>query len=188
MNKFIVGLVLGIAIAGGLAVYLNNAPTPFLNKQLVSTANNSSGTLILQPGTTIKSSASADDGDVSTPSAPKNNASEGNYDFYDVLQSQKAVNDKPANTNQKPASSVAPATRTVFFIQAGAFSSVDLASNMKARLALLGVDSTIKSQTSGSNTINRVLVGPFTNEQSAQKVINQLSDGQISASLITVNK
>ena len=76
----------------------------------------------------------------------------------------------------------------MFFIQAGAFSSVDLASNMKARLALLGVDSTIKSQTSGSNTINRVLVGPFTNEQSAQKVINQLSDGQISASLITVNK
>jgi ABC-type lipoprotein release transport system permease subunit len=32
MNKFIVGLILGIAIAGGLAYYLNNAPSQFVNK------------------------------------------------------------------------------------------------------------------------------------------------------------
>ncbi len=90
MNKFLVGLVLGIAIAGGLAVYLNNVPTPLLNKALVATSsNNSSGTMILAPGTKIKPEV-----DNSNDNANKNNVSEGNYDFYDVLQSQKSVANK----------------------------------------------------------------------------------------------
>ncbi len=76
----------------------------------------------------------------------------------------------------------------MFFVQAGAFASQELAADMKARLALLGVDSAIKSQTAGNNTVNRVLVGPFTNEEKAQKIINQLSDGQINAALIRITK
>lgn len=183
MNKFLVGLVLGIAIAGGLAVYLNNVPTPFLNKALVATSsNNSSGTMILAPGTKIKPEA-----DNSNDNANKNNASEGNYDFYDVLQSQKSVANKSDDVNTKPSAST-PTAKTVFFVQAGAFASQELAADMKARLALLGVDSAIKSQTAGNNTVNRVLVGPFTNEEKAQKIINQLSDGQINAALIRITK
>ncbi len=183
MNKFLVGLVLGIAIAGGLAVYLNNVPAPFLNKDLVATSNNnSSGTMILAPGTKIKPEV-----DSSNDNSNKNNASEGNYDFYDVLQAQKAVNNNSDDANTKPVAS-APIPKTVFFVQAGAFSSQELAADMKAQLALLGVDSTIKSQTAGNNTVNRVLVGPFTNEQNAQKIINQLSDGHINSALVRITK
>ena len=182
MNKFLVGLILGIAIAGGLAVYLNNAPTPFLNKNLVATGNNnSSGTIILAPGTKIRVEASA------ANNHTKNNASEGNYDFYDVLQSQKAVSSGPEDTSAKQNAST-PSSKPVFFVQAGAFSTQDLASDMKAQLALIGITSTIKSQSAGGNTVNRVLVGPFSNEEDAQKVINQLSDEQISAALVRVTK
>ncbi len=181
MNKFLVGLIFGIAIAGGLAVYLNNVPTPFLNKSLVAnSSNNSSGIMILAPGTKIKPEE-----DISN--ASKNNASEGNYDFYDVLQSQKAVVNKSDDVNAKPSAS-SPTAKTAFFVQAGAFSSQELASDMKARLALLGVDSSIKSQTAGNRAVSRVLIGPFANEENAQKIINQLSDGQINAALIRVSK
>ena len=183
MNKFLVGLILGIAIAGGLAVYLNNAPTPFINKAVVSTNNTSnSAPMILAPGTKIKPQVSSD-----TANANKANASEGNYDFYDVLQSEKVANNKSNDVPEKPSAST-PTPKTVFFIQAGAFSSQELASDMKARLALLGVDSTIKSQSAGNNTVNKVLIGPFTNEENAQKIINQLSDGQINSALIRVTK
>lgn len=185
MNKFLVGLILGIAIAGGLAVYLNNAPTPFLNKDLVATSNNnSSGIMILAPGTKIKVEASANNSDAGN----KNNASEGNYDFYDVLQSEKAVSHSPQEASIKQSASSPPQPKTIFLVQAGAFSTEDLASNMKAQLALIGITSTIKSQDVGNNTVNKVLIGPFSNEEDAQKTINQLSDEQINAVLIRITK
>ena len=48
--------------------------------------------------------------------------------------------------------------------------------------------SSIKSQTAGNRAVSRVLIGPFANEENAQKIINQLSDGQINAALIRVSK
>ena len=184
MNKFIVGLVFGIAIAGGLAVYLNNAPTPFVNKTVVtSSASSSSGPIILAPGTKIQE-ATPDD-TKNTPDA-KTNAS-SSYDFYDVLQAKKAssavVIQKSVKAN--PVASV-PVAVAKYFIQAGAFGDEELAADMKGRLALLGIDSTIKSQPQGNSTVNRVLIGPLTTEENAQKIINQLSDQQINAVLIRI--
>ena len=187
MNKFIIGLVFGIAIAGGLAVYLNNAPTPFVNKAVVtSSASSSSGPIILAPGTKIQE---ATPDDTKNTAEAKTNAS-SSYDFYDVLQAKKAssaaVIPSPAKVNNTTAST--PTTATKYFIQAGAFGDEELAADMKGRLALLGIDSIIKSQLQGNSTVNRVLIGPLATEENAQKIINQLSDQQINVVLIRVNK
>ncbi len=149
---------------------------------VVNTSSNSSGPIILAPGTKIQEQTAAS-------AAAKNDASDGNYDFYDILQAKKASNksikpaSKPVVTNAS-----APKVATKYFIQAGAFGDDELAGDMKGRLALLGIDSSIKSQQQGSSKVNRVLIGPLATEENAQKIINQLSDQQINAVLIRVTK
>ena len=66
----------------------------------------------------------------------------------------------------------------------GAFSEPDLANNMKAKLALLGFSSKIKSQQINDKIINRVIIGPFADEADANDLITQLKQQDINATLI----
>jgi cell division protein FtsN len=182
MNKFIIGLVLGIAIAGGLAYYLNNAPSQFVNKvtnnQSGFVGSGASAPVLLAPGTKYQVAAS---NAVAKPSSSTDanaaNASAPSYDFYDVLQGKKSVsNSSDTTTAQTPR----------YFIQAGSFSSQNLANDMKARLALLGVDARIKSQQDNGKMINRIIIGPFNSEDEATDIITTLKDNDISATLIKI--
>lgn len=184
MNKFLIGLILGIAIAGGLAFYLNNMPNQFVNKAV--TNNNASGAIgsgekpmILAPGTKLRQ---AED---QSGSNKANNASEPNYDFYEVLQGKKAsAPAKASNNNANKVASSAPVA-TKYYILAGSFADPSLANDMKARLALLGISSRIKAQQEDGKMINRVIIGPFANEDQTNSVKQQLDDNSISATLIT---
>ncbi|MBP9742160.1 MAG: SPOR domain-containing protein [Burkholderiales bacterium] len=186
MNKFLIGLVFGIAIAGGLAVYLNNEPTQFIKKNVgTSGALVSSAPLILEPGTKIRE-ASSGRMKSRVASAPMN------YDFYDVLQERKVASGGAPAANSMGHSNNSSAGKvkddTKFLIQAGAFTDAELASDMRGRLALLGIDSRVKTQQIGGTSVNRVIIGPISNEAKAQTIINQLSDQQINAALIRITK
>ena len=179
MNKFLIGLVIGIAIAGGLAVYLNNTPTQFTSKGLINsgTSHENSRMIILAPSTKIKEVAN-ENNDASSPA---------NYDFYDVLQSKKALSSAIVVKNE--ASEPQKLVGTDLVIQVGAFSNEKLAVDMKGQLTLLGISSTIKSQQDRSGKpIHRVLVGPVANDIEAKKIINQLSEQKINAVIIRVTK
>jgi hypothetical protein len=89
MNKFLIGLILGIAIAGGVAFYLNSMTNQFENKAANRESGSmitNSGPLILAPGTKLQEFREKES---------KDNASAVNYDFYDILQGKK-----PADSNQ----------------------------------------------------------------------------------------
>lgn len=196
MNKFIIGLILGIVIAGGLSYYLNNMPTKFINKvnndQLSGITNgNSSEPIILAPGTRLQQARSYDgipqQQNPSSNTMPNNasedndSASEPSYDFYDVLQGKKSA--KVDSNSQSQTSKI---VRN--YLQVGIFDSEDLANNMKARLALMGIDSTIKSQQEKGKIINQILIGPFNNENDLNDVMARLNENNIRAELITLNK
>ena len=175
MNKFLIGLIIGIAIAGGLAVYLNNTPMQFTAKS-VSNKNSSggigaSGPITLAPGTKIQEETAG--------SANKPAASASSYDFYDVLQG------KPASNNASAGAKKAVVER--FFVQAGAFSDQDAANDVKAKITLLGLDSRIKADHSGGKIVNRVIIGPLPSESEAQQIIQQLADEQIQATIFRVS-
>jgi cell division protein FtsN len=178
--KFFIGLLIGIGIAGAVAFYLNKAQNPFVDKgfnnngvNLTTSTAVSSAPLILAPGTKMQQAISAP----STQNKPE--ASTPSYDFYDVLQGKKDINPKLS------ASSVSEEAATPsFIVQAGAFSEPDLANNMKAKLALLGFSSKIKSQQINDKIINRVIIGQFTTEAEANDLIAQLKQQDINATLI----
>ncbi|TXJ02243.1 MAG: SPOR domain-containing protein [Neisseriales bacterium] len=180
--KFFIGLLIGIGIAGAVAFYLNKAQNPFVDKgfngntvNLSASAPVSSAPLILAPGTKMQQASSAP-----TVQQNKPEASTPSYDFYDVLQGKKDINPKPTTA---PAPEVA-ATKQSFIVQVGAFSEPDLANNMKAKLALLGFSSKIKSQQINDKIINRVIIGPFADEADANDLITQLKQQDINATLI----
>ncbi|MCC2625109.1 MAG: hypothetical protein K0R14_982 [Burkholderiales bacterium] len=181
MNKFIIGLILGIAIAGGLAYYLNNAPSQFVNKVTNNQSGvitpNASAPIILAPGTKYQEAEST----ASAKAVPdaETNASAPSYDFYDVLQGKKAASS---------ATSATPAKKlTRYYLQAGSFNSQNLANDMKARLALLGVNAKIKSKQENGKMINRIIIGPFNSEDEANETMGTLKDSGINATLVKSN-
>lgn len=176
MGKFIVGLILGVAIAGGLAFYLSNTPNQIVNKVTNSGVVNSSAPIVLAPGTKLQQSSVVP----MNASQGANNASQ-NYDFYNILPGNKA-NASGANVNNPPSDK-----SRIFVIQTGIFTDQDAANDMKARLALLGIDSQIKSQQQGNKVINTVIVGPFATEDDANTILGRLKNESIQGTIIKIN-
>lgn len=180
--KFFIGLLLGILIAGGTAYYLNKSPNPFVNKGFTndtasSSPLNSSGPLILAPGTKMQPASNQN---IAANNNPKPKASTPNYDFYDVLQGKKNINPKPAASQAQP-------TITGFLVQIGAFTNQDSANNLKAKMALLGYATRIRYQEENGKIINKVVMGPFSDINKAQSVADQLKQQAINATIVTFN-
>ena len=77
------------------------------------------------------------------------------------------------------------APRTVYYIQAGAFQTAADADNLKAKLALAGVEASIQTaQLPDGKTWHRVRLGPFTNVEDIGKAKARLKENQIEGQLI----
>jgi cell division protein FtsN len=110
-----------------------------------------------------------------TPDVPEAAPS---FDFYKVLPGD-APSDLPP-----PAASTAPAAMT-YYLQAGAFQNADDADNLKAQLALLGVEAAIQTSDLGDKGVfHRVRVGPFDSEADLNSTRNLLSQNSIPATLV----
>lgn len=99
------------------------------------------------------------------------------YDFYKVLPGD-AANELPA----APAPA-APAPR--YYLQAGAFQNPADADNLKAQLALLGVEAAIQtSDVPDKGVFHRVRVGPFRTPDEVNRIRALLTQNAIPATLI----
>lgn len=186
MNKFIIGLVLGIAIAAGLAFYLNNMPSQFTKKftnNAQGSVVNSSGPIILAPGTKLQElkNASAASINQNANASGGANASSPSYDFYNILQGEKVSGSEPKVANNASGAKAAsgPVSKNKIYVVTGAFLSQDLADDMKAQLTLLGFNPIIRSKNINNKTISRVLIGPFDTEDQARDTIKELSQQNI---------
>jgi cell division protein FtsN len=187
MGKFIIGLVLGIAIAAGLAFYLNNMPNQFVQRvgNVANVLHTASSPMILSPGSKLQEVSSSS---VSTGQNPNNtNTSAPSYDFYSVLQGKNA-SDVQRNAG-KVQQNIGNQTnnQSKIYVAAGAFANSDAASNMAAQLTLIGYEPKIRTEQSKNQVINRILIGPFDSQNKAQDVITDLSKQNIKAVIYTDN-
>ncbi len=80
-----------------------------------------------------------------------------------------------------------PPVKEKFFLQAGAFRSINDAENMKAQLALLGVFASIQPIDSAEKgTIYRVRIGPFDNKSDSDRTGVSLRENGIEAQLVRI--
>ena len=99
------------------------------------------------------------------------------FDFYKVL---------PDNTSSALPPAAAPtASAPRLYLQAGAFQRADEADNMKAQLALLGVEAVIQtSEVANKGVLHRVRVGPFRSMDEVNRTRSLLTQNNIPVTLV----
>jgi len=109
--------------------------------------------------------------------APAQPETAPSFDFYKVL---------PDNSSGALPSTAAPAASVPrYYLQAGAFQRADQADNMKAQLALLGVEAVIQtSEVPNKGVLHRVRVGPFRAMDEVNRTRSLLTQNNIPVTLV----
>ena len=163
----LIGLVLGLVIALGVAWYINKMPSPFLDRP---------------PAKAVPPGGQPQD---KTAKAPE---SKPRFDFYKILPgSEEPATDQQVRDAQKK--KPAPGPRETFFLQAGAFQNAPDADNLKARLALIGVEATVQTTTLPDKGVwHRVRVGPYTSVEALNRTRDNLKQNGVETALIKVRE
>jgi len=173
------GVVIGLAVALGIAFYLNKAPMPFLSaKPSKPEAKNGKGAPPIA-GLPQGSSVPAASGE-----KPK-------FDFYKILPGQEeTVSEKELQARARAASrGQQDSAKDVYFIQAGSFQNPAEADNQKARLAILGFESSVEpANLPDKGTWYRVRMGPYTKVEEINRVRAMLAQNGIDASLVKIKE
>lgn len=97
------------------------------------------------------------------------------FDFYSILPEMEVF--IPSEELESPEKSGPPAS---YFLQVGSFRTPEDADTQKAKLALMGLVSTIQKVTvDGKGSWYRVRLGPYTDRRKLDSVIHQLQDNDI---------
>jgi cell division protein FtsN len=165
-----VGLILGLGIAVGVIWYMNKAPIPFLNK-----AKPPEKSVAGEPG---KAAAKPDEKTTQAVEKPR-------FDFYKILPgAEEPVTEKQIKDAQQHAAK-AGAPKENYMLQAGAFQNPADADNLKAKLALLGVEAGVEPTNLAEKGMwYRVRVGPYSKVEEINRVRQTLAQNGIEASLV----
>jgi len=171
-----VGLLLGLGIALGVAFYLNKAPLPFLGKSRPAAGKDGKDVAAdpAKPAVVAGMPQGAAKGD-----KPK-------FDFYKILPgSEEPVSEKELKDAARTSKGQPDAARGVYFIQAGSFQNPADADNQKAKIAILGFESSVEPTVlPEKGTWYRVRLGPYTTLEELNRVRRVLSQSGIDASLV----
>src|SRR5437868_3159239 len=143
-----IGVLLGLCLALGVALYINRAPKPFVNRDAdtASKADTAAAksTPKFEPVKPDKPAAPAASSQAGKPAEGKTR-----FDFYKILPGEEPVTGKELSQSAPSGTSA----RVVYYLQAGAFQRSADADNLKARLALAGLEAQIQTATLPDNSI-----------------------------------
>ncbi|WP_211251793.1 SPOR domain-containing protein [Andreprevotia chitinilytica] len=202
LTGLILGVLVGVAVAVGIALYLNRSSNPFAAKTTQETPPDAVSSApavavnaapeVLRPNGADKDTTSA--ATANSASKPASAASSvERFDFYKVLpelndKSDKA--DKPQQDTKKadaspPAKVEAPKGA---YLQVGAFQNEQDADNLKAKLALMGVEAKIQSaEVPGKGLWHRVRIGPFASLSEMDKTRGDLKSNGVDSTVVKGN-
>jgi cell division protein FtsN len=176
------GIVLGLALAGGIALLIMKKTPVTLAPKEVREAPKPSPEPVIAP-----------------PKGAKPAEDKARFEFYKELP-DKQDNGKPARKTDKPApdaskpTTTAPATahtpakqadKTTYLLQAGSFPNADDAEKVKARLALLGMEANVQpANIPDKGTWYRVRLGPYHGADEMNAALNTLKQNGINAAPI----
>ena len=183
-----VGLILGLAIALGVTFYLNKTPLPFLGKTAKPATTKDGKEAPVEPAKAV----------AGMPQGGAKGVEKGadkerpKFDFYKILPGgEEPVTEKELKEAAKTAAKGQPsqpeAAKSVYFIQAGSFQNPADADNQKAKIAILGFESSVEpTALPDKGTWYRVRMGPYTMLEDLNRVRKVLSQNGIDASLVKV--
>jgi cell division protein FtsN len=176
LTGILIGLIVGLAVAIGVALYINFSPKPFVSRDK-------------QPEEAAK--AAIKNGGAAQKTAPdevagKKPSDKPRFDFYTILPgSEEPVSEQEI----KQATKQEGAAKESYFLQVGSFQVAAEADNMKARLALLGLEAVIQTADIPDKGVwHRVRIGPFANIEDMNRSRTLLAQNDIPSSLVKVKE
>lgn len=158
----LVGMIVGVALAAGLAWFILKSPSPFVNKEQVTKVETVKPAVeIARPAAEVARPR----GDVEVTGASGVEEAKPRFEFYKVLTDKQ---DATADAQPKSAEKAKPAESKTApkYLQAGSFANASDAENLKASLAMKGLEASVQTVTiPGKGEMNRVRVGPFQSDQ-----------------------
>jgi cell division protein FtsN len=174
-----VGVLIGLAVSLAIAFYLNRTPIPFMTAKPKPE----------KEGAAAKTPAIAGLPQNSAVPAPAAPAEKPKFDFYRILPgSEEPVTEREIRERMRAkGGGQQDASKDVYFIQAGSFQNPAEADNQKARLAILGFESSVEpANLPDKGTWYRVRMGPFNKLEDINRVRQALAQNGIDASLIKI--
>lgn len=108
------------------------------------------------------------------------------FDFYTILPEKEViVPDYEINTRTRE-ERVGQAKAASYILQAGSFREFKDADSLRAKLALMGIESKVEKAQVGNVTWNRVKMGPYTQMASVSTIRTRLRENGIDVIVIEV--
>ena len=193
----IIGLVIGLGLALAVAVYVTKVPIPFANKgQSRSTEQDAAearknkdwdpnaplyGKNPAKPTVAASASAPVAEAAASAPRAA-------------VVVPEPKTDGKPA-TSADPLGDLAKARSSAvtvdpfsYYVQAGAYRTVEDAEAQRAKLSLTGLEAKVSEREQSGRTVFRVRIGPLDKKEDADKVKERLEALGHEAALVRVQR
>ncbi|HEU4709807.1 MAG TPA: SPOR domain-containing protein [Methylophilaceae bacterium] len=172
LSGLLLGLLLGVGLSVAVAVFVTGGESPFVSKMAPAKADKAqeqSDTAVLQDNN-------------------KEAAAKPRFDFYTILPgSESQVTEQEIKQKEAETNPSSPAQES-YFLQVGAFQTEQEADNMKAKLALLGLEAIVQTATIPDKGVwHRVRVGPFSSLDQINKAREELVKNGFKADLIKVN-
>ena len=199
----IIGLLLGIVISLAVALWLNRLSNPFVEKdKKVEPLPKMAPAQPPPPAEVARAAEKAAKGAPEKPAEKTEKAEKTakaaerpRFEFYQILPGDKEVTEKEAKMGPKapappakPGSSPAlpkPHSGEVYWLQAGAFSEEREADNLKAKIALTGLEASVRPVTiPNRGTMYRVRLGPYQSVDDANRNKTTLSQNGVAAAII----
>ena len=174
-----IGYALGLISAMGIWMYMNQTQSPFITQERAAdSATKSEPNPIIQKGGQVTGkddkSAQTEDG------KPR-------FEFYKILPG--AVTEPAADPKQTQQVAPQALSKDSYFIQAGSFQSAEDAENLKAKLAMMGLEASVQAvDLADRGTWHRVRVGPFAEIGEVSRVRSSLQQNGIQTSLVKVHE
>jgi cell division protein FtsN len=161
-----VGFLLGLGTAGGIAMYFLKSPIPFADRGRAPDRASPEN---------LKDAPKA----ATTDTKPR-------FDFYRILPGQEEpVSGEELKREAAREKAGKAESGTLYFLQAGAFQSPADADNLKARIALMGLEAGVEPTNLPEKGVwYRVRLGPYAKVEELNKVRSQLAQNGVDASLV----
>jgi len=173
-----IGYVLGLVSAIGVWMYIHQAPSPFIQneKPEVSTKIEPSknGNIALKEMLILDNSEDQ----------AKDPNEKTRFEFYEMLPG----NEEPVTEIELQKAAEQPILKDKYYLQVGSFKNTEDAENLKAKIAMLGMEAYVQSaDLSEKGMWHRVRVGPFTKIDTIKKTRSSLLQSGIKANLIKIH-
>lgn len=174
-----IGYVLGLVSAIGVWVYIQQAPSPFIldDKPKVSTE--------IEKLKNENEALKEDQVSNSEKNSTEDSNEKPRFEFYKILPGSE----EPVTEKQFQEDVQQPSLKDKYYLQLGSFQNPEDAENLKAKIAMLGMEAHIQSaDLSEKGMWHRVRVGPFTKISDINQARSALLQSGIKANLIKVHE